>query len=100
MINTLLERLWSSETKTPRASHFKVSAAIAAAVLAAAVVVLATATRPAEAAFPGASGAIAFTSGATVSSLDVWRMAPDGFGATKLTESTAIDANPSWQPMP
>lgn len=80
--------------------EFKVSAAMAAAILAAAVVVLATATKPAEAAFPGASGAIAFTSGTTVTSLDVWRMAPDGFGATKLTESTAIDANPSWQPMP
>ena len=92
--------MWSSE-KSMGARHFRASAAIGAAVLAATVIVLVTAaTKPAEAAFPGASGAIAFTSGATVSSLDVWRMAPDGFGATKLTESTAIDANPSWQPMP
>jgi hypothetical protein len=43
-------------------SHFKASAAIAAAVLAATVVVLvAAATKPAGAAFPGPSGAIAYT---------------------------------------
>ncbi len=102
MMNTLLERLWSGKTKTTRANPFGVSAAIAAAIIAATVVVLvAAATRTAEAAFPGASGAIAYTSNycsQTCTGLDVWRMAPDGFGATKLTDNPASDSQPAWSP--
>ncbi len=60
---------------------------------------MAAATRPVEAAFPGPGGAIAYASSQD-GDLDVWRMAPDGFGATNLTESIAIDANHSWQPTP
>jgi Tol biopolymer transport system component len=85
--------MWSDE-KTAGARRFKVSAAIAAAVLAATVVVLVTAaTKPAEAAFPGSSGAIAYTSSQD-GDLDVWRMAPDGFGATNLTDE--VDAQPTY----
>ena len=66
---------------------------MAAAVLAASLLVLASAMRPAEAAFPGPSGAIAYTC-CDQGDLNVWRMAPDGFGATKLTEDTAYDSQP------
>ncbi len=58
------------------------------------LVTMAAATRPAEAAFLGPSGAIAYTSRQD-GDVDIWRMAPDGFGAANLTESLAIDANPS-----
>lgn len=65
----------------------------AAATLAASLLVLAPATKPAGAAFPGPSGAIAYTC-CDQGDLNVWRMAPDGFGATKLTENTAYDSQP------
>ena len=65
-----------------------------AAVLASSLLVLAAATRPAEAAFPGPSGAIAYTSDQQGGDLDVWRMVPDGFGATNLT------AEPDTHPAP
>ena len=95
MPNTLIKWLWSSETKT--ANPFRVSAAIAAAVLAATVVVLAVATRPAEAAFPGANGAIAYTSG-PFSNLDIYRIDPDGSAPTNLTSSmtTTSENLPAW----
>ncbi len=98
MIRTRFERAWGGETV--RAHPFGVSATIAAAVLAATVMVLAaTAARPAEAAFPGPSGAIAYTNdqcAETCSSLNVWRMAPDGFGATQLTDSIYQDSQPAF----
>ena len=74
-----------------------------AAVLAAAassLLALAVASEPARAAFPGAGGAIAYTC-CDHGDLDVWRMAPDGFGATNLTEegagqSIAHDSQPAF----
>jgi Tol biopolymer transport system component len=71
------------------------TAVLLAGVLAAGLLVLAVATQPAEAAFPGASGAIAYTC-CDHGNLDVWRMDPDGFGATKLTENTAYDSQPAF----
>ncbi len=98
MKRTRSERLWGGETV--RARPFGVPATIAGAVLAATVMVLAaTAARPAEAAFPGPSGAIAYTNdqcAETCSSLNVWRMAPDGFGATQLTDSIYQDSQPAF----
>ena len=70
---------------------------VAAAALAMSLLMLVVATRPAAAAFPGPSGAIAYTSG-PFTNLDVWRMGPDGFGATKLTENTATDSRPAFSP--
>ncbi len=70
---------------------------VAATVLAASLLVLASATRPADAAFPGPSGAIAYTSNQD-GNLDVWRMAPDGFGATNLTANPASDSRPAFSP--
>lgn len=66
---------------------------MAAAALAASLLVATLTTKPAGAAFPGPSGAIAYTC-CDQGNLDVWRMASDGFGATKLTENTAYDSQP------
>lgn len=73
---------------------------MAAAALATSLLVLAVATRPAEAAFPGPSGAIAYTC-CDQGDLDVWRMSPDGFGATNLTDEgsgqpTYYDSQPAF----
>jgi TolB protein len=67
------------------------------AVLVASVLVLAAATRPAEAAFQGANGAIVYTSG-PFSNLDIYRIDPDGFQPTNLTpEMTGTnESQPAW----
>jgi len=68
-----------------------------AAAVAVSLLVLVAATRPAEAAFPGPSDAIAYSC-CDQGDLNVWRMAPDGFGATQLTENTAYDSQPAFSP--
>jgi Tol biopolymer transport system component len=75
---------------------FKVSAAIVAALMATLLALLAAAAEPAEAAFPGSNGAIAFTSDQDGNSFDIYRMAPDGFGgaySAQLTDTLDIVAN-------
>jgi Tol biopolymer transport system component len=75
---------------------FKVSAAIAAALMATLLTLLTAAVKPAEAAFPGSNGAIAFTSDQDGNSFDIYRMAPDGFGgaySAQLTDTLDIVAN-------
>jgi Tol biopolymer transport system component len=88
----------------PKALVFGLVVMVAAA-FAASLLVLAMTMKPAEAAFPGPSGAIAYTSDAGnvctpagCTDLDVWRIAPDGFGATQLTVSNGFDSEPAFSP--
>jgi Tol biopolymer transport system component len=48
---------------------------------------------PAQAAFPGANGKIAFSR-----SGDIYTINPDGSGESNLTNSAATDLNPRWRP--
>jgi hypothetical protein len=66
-------------------------AAMVAAALAASLLVLAVATSPAEAAFPGSNGAMAFDD-----SSQVFRMNSDGFGQTKLSDAAGNNFQPDW----
>jgi hypothetical protein len=68
-------------------------AVMVAAALAASLLVLAVATSPAEAAFPGSNGAIAFDD-----SSQVFRMNSDGSGETNLTNHAASDREPAFFP--
>ena len=61
-----------------------------AAVLSALACVLAP---PAQAAFPGANGKIAF-----VRADDIWTTNPDGTGQVNLTNTAAVESNPAWSP--
>jgi len=53
--------------------------------------------RPAEAAYPGGNGKIAFISNRDGSN-DIRTMNPDGSGATKLTNDGGVDSAPVWSP--
>jgi Tol biopolymer transport system component len=47
--------------------------------------------------FPGTGGAIAFTSDRDgVTNLQVYRMNGDGYGQTRLTETTGTNQDPTW----
>jgi Tol biopolymer transport system component len=48
---------------------------------------------PADAAFPGANGKIAFSSNS-----EVYVMNPDGTGPVNVTNNPSFDANPAWSP--
>ena len=48
---------------------------------------------PAEAAFPGQNGKIAYNNGG-----DIWIVDPDGTGATQITTHPAPDLQPDWSP--
>ena len=61
-----------------------------AAVLSALACVLAP---PAQAAFPGANGKIAFERTG-----DIWTMNPDGTAQVNLTNSAPAESNPAWSP--
>jgi Ca2+-binding RTX toxin-like protein len=72
-------------------------------VLAAAAGFLAAAAQPAEAAFPGQNGKIAFTSfresdSIGVSNNEIYVMNPDGSGRTSLTSNKTDDEDPTFSP--
>lgn len=76
-----------------------------AMVLAAGLVFLVAATRPAEAAFPGSSGQIVFHSNRSIvggdpstSDTEIFSMNPNGTGLTQLTVNSSQDFNPAWSP--
>jgi Tol biopolymer transport system component len=83
-----------------RTHHFKTITILAAALFAATALALIAATRPAEAAFPGSNGAIAFVSlqGSTDNKFQVFRMNSDGFGQTRLTDEPGHNWDPTWSP--
>jgi Tol biopolymer transport system component len=78
-------------------NHIKTTIFLAA-LLATIALALAATGRPAKATFPGTSGAIAFTSnrdGGTDAN-NIFRMNVDGFGQTRLTETTGKNMQPAW----
>ncbi len=79
------------------ANHIiRISMAIGAAfVLAAAAVVLVVAARPAQAAFPGTNGKIAFSSNRD-GNPEIYMMNSDGTGQTRLTTSAGTDDTPAF----
>jgi Tol biopolymer transport system component len=84
------------------ANQFRVWAATVA--LAAGILVLITLVEPAEAAFPGSNGKIAFISDRTTGTgvnnpegdYEIFAMNPDGTGLEQLTSNTAADFAPAW----
>jgi TolB protein len=52
---------------------------------------------PAQAAFPGANGKLAYDSDAD-GDFEIYTVNPDGTGKTKLTNNSARDVNPAWSP--
>jgi TolB protein len=63
-----------------------------------ALVALLTLAAPAQAAFPGANGKIAFTS-VRDGNYEIYKMNPDGTAQTRLTTNAATyDTTPSWSP--
>jgi WD40-like Beta Propeller Repeat len=57
----------------------------------------AKADQPAEAAFPGLNGKIAFAA-ARSGTWEIDLMNPDGTGRAKLPTSTGLDFEPAWSP--
>jgi TolB protein len=72
-------------------------ACLSAAALVLATVVLASVCAPAEAAFPGLSGKIAFTTSRD-GDYEVYAMGSDGSAQTNLTANAAGDLFPAWSP--
>ena len=87
-----------------KVNHFRVPAAIVLAVVLAAGVLALVGTRPAEAAFPGDNGRIAFTSNRTTGAgvdnptgdLEIFTMNQDGTGIEQVTFNTAADYEPAY----
>jgi Tol biopolymer transport system component len=81
--------------------YFRVLLALfAAAALAAGVLAQVGLAQPVEtSAFPGTGGAIVYATSqdsSTTSLLNIFRMDGDGFGKTKLTDSSGLNYAPSW----
>jgi Tol biopolymer transport system component len=81
----------------------RVTTIAAGLLLAAALaVVVLWGARPAEAAFPGANGKIAFTSWVSSrwdrSQYEIFKMNPDGSNVTWLTHNNWNDEEPAWSP--
>ena len=55
-----------------------------------------TANRPAEAAFPGLNGKIAFGSNRDGGNREIYLMSPDGMGQENISEHPALDSFPAW----
>ena len=72
----------------------RVGAAVAALVTLGAGIAAIT---PAQAAWSGANGRIAFTTNRD-GNLEIYSMAPDGSGQTNLTGDPAADQDPAWSP--
>jgi TolB protein len=75
---------------------------VLAALLACAVALLGASMKPAEAAFPGENGDVAFVRGTATEAggySDIYRVGPDGTRERMLTgEGTGYNVEPSWSP--
>lgn len=60
--------------------------------------ICALAASPAQAAFPGQNGKIAFSTAQLEGNHEIYVVEPDGSGLTRLTESAGIDMEPAWSP--
>jgi Tol biopolymer transport system component len=82
-----------------RSNELRVTTVASALLVAALLAVLVVwGARAAEAAFPGANGAIAYTSGTSIFNLDIYRIDPDGFEPTNLTPNMTAtnESMPAW----
>jgi len=86
---------------------FGICVALAGTILATCALVLATTLQPAEAAFPGAGGKIAFAKENTQDctntiprecSYEIYTINPDGSGQKRLTNNGLADTQPAWSP--
>jgi Tol biopolymer transport system component len=59
---------------------------------------LCVAVAPAQAAFPGANGKIAFMTTRDAGDYEIYSMNPDGSSPTRLTSVADFDWNPAWSP--
>jgi Tol biopolymer transport system component len=66
---------------------------LSAAILGLALVAFVALAEPAQGAFPGANGKVAFDRES-----DIFTMNADGSGQTNLTGTTAVDFDPAWSP--
>jgi Tol biopolymer transport system component len=73
-------------------------ASLAATVLVATVLAVAATQDPAEAAFPGKNGRIAFALFPGVGDAEIHTMRPDGSGLRPVTDNSAHDVRPAWSP--
>ena len=73
-------------------------ASLAATVLVATVLAVAATQDPAEAAFPGKNGRIAFALFPGVGDAEIHTMRPDGSGPRPVTDNSAHDVRPAWSP--
>ena len=84
------------ETTTTKTNHYYIGALAALVALVASILALVVA-HPAQAAFPGANGKIAFQSGRDGND-EIYKMNPDGTRQRNLTRSAASDTNPAYSP--
>jgi Tol biopolymer transport system component len=91
-----------SEQKMARTNDFRVLVVMAAALLAACLLMLVAAEKPAKAAFPGPNGLIVFTSDrdSTDEAVndDIYAMNSDGSKTVRLTTDPAFDQFPALSP--
>jgi Tol biopolymer transport system component len=84
-------------------NRFRISVVAATLIAAGLLVALVAATRPAEAAFPGTNGPIVFASDRVTATnptgdFEIFTMTPEGTDVTQLTNNTALDYDPAWNP--
>src|SRR5215210_3537933 len=79
-------------------NHGRAVAVFLAALLAALMLApIASARTVGTASLPGTPGAIAFASERDgADNFDVYRMSADGFGQTRLTDTSGVNLSPSW----
>ena len=76
-------------------TNHKTTVILAVAILFAILLSLVATGKPAKAAFPGSTGAIAFVSTRDGGN-DIYRMNGDGYGQTRLTETPGFNEDPAW----
>ena len=87
----------STETTTTKTKHHYLRALAVLVALAVAASALAEQARPAQAAFPGANGKIAFGSERD-GNAEIYSMNPDGSNQTNLTQAAGEDDYPAYSP--
>jgi len=75
-------------------------ATMGAAMLAAYGVAMLAVKEPAQAAFPGHNGRIAYVSHLPSGLHEIYTMNPNGTGPVRLTNNPALDTMPDWGPVP
>src|SRR3989304_2986660 len=88
-------RLRGCGMTTNRSERARLQPLAVLALLAAVLAVLALGRSPAESAFPGANGKIAFHSDRD-GNYEIYAMNADGSGQTNLTNNPASDGGPAW----